>query len=88
MTEDLIDSLSKFEDSLQYVGMLEAAGHRLDTFISLQFLRALRFESVETTASFPQREDDTTSAAASVSKSPEDSDRSCPQSPWLSFSAR
>ncbi len=77
MTEGLIDSLSTFSSLLQYVGMLEAAGHRLDTFTSQQLLRALRFGSVETMAFFLQRKDDSTSVDTSVSESPEDSDCSC-----------
>ena len=54
MTEDLIDSMCHFEDSLKIVRTFEAAGHRFDPFTPQRLLTALRSGTAESAAFFLQ----------------------------------
>lgn len=62
MTEDLVDSISQFENSSQIVRTFEAKGYQFDPFTPKQLLCALRSGSAETAAFFLQRQDGKTSA--------------------------
>ena len=62
MTEDLVDSISQFENSSQIVRTFEAKGYQFDPFTPKQLLCALRSGSAETAAFFLQHQDGKSSA--------------------------
>lgn len=61
MTEELMDSVSFFEEASQIVRTIAAKGHRFDPFTTQQLLNALQFGSAETAAFFLERRDGNTS---------------------------
>ena len=61
MTEDLIDSMCRFEDSSKTIRTFEAAGHRFDPFTPQRLLSALQSGNAESAAFFIQNSNGNTS---------------------------